>query len=56
MTMEGVYSDPVYGGNKNMLGWKMRQYPGNQMSYTNIMEKTEFVVIEPRSLHDHFAH
>ncbi|TNJ65647.1 twin-arginine translocation signal domain-containing protein [Paenibacillus hemerocallicola] len=55
MTMEGVYCDPVYGGNKNMMGWKMRQYPGNQMSYTSIMEKDEFVVIEPRSLHDHFA-
>lgn len=55
MTMEGVYCDPVYGGNKNMMGWKMRQYPGNQMSYTSIMEKEEFVVIEPRSLHDHFA-
>ncbi|RKN70128.1 gluconate 2-dehydrogenase subunit 3 family protein [Paenibacillus ginsengarvi] len=56
MTIEGAYCDPVYGGNKNMMGWKMRQYPGNQMSYTDIMEKDEFIVMEPRSLHDHFAH
>ncbi|TBL72715.1 gluconate 2-dehydrogenase subunit 3 family protein [Paenibacillus thalictri] len=56
LTLEGVYSDPLYGGNKNMQGWKMRKYPGNQMSYSNIMEKDEFVAMEPRSLHDHFAH
>ncbi|NOU92605.1 twin-arginine translocation signal domain-containing protein [Paenibacillus sp. LMG 31456] len=55
VTLEGVYSDPVYGGNKNMMGWKMRKYPGNQMVYTEIMEKSEFVLMEPRSLHDHFA-
>lgn len=55
MTMEGIYSDPLYGGNKNMGGWKMKKYPGNQMSYANMIEKDEFVVMDPRSLHDHFA-
>ncbi|NHN31718.1 gluconate 2-dehydrogenase subunit 3 family protein [Paenibacillus agricola] len=55
LTMEGVYSDPLYGGNKDMLGWKMRKYPGNQMSYTEIMDKDQFIVMEPRSLRDHFA-
>jgi gluconate 2-dehydrogenase gamma chain len=55
LTMEGVYSDPLYGGNKDMQGWKMRKYPGNQMSYTSIIDK-DFVAMEPRSLHDHFAH
>ncbi|WP_152393601.1 gluconate 2-dehydrogenase subunit 3 family protein [Paenibacillus guangzhouensis] len=56
LTLEGVYADPLYGGNKNMQGWKMRKYPGNQMSYTNIMEKAEFVTMEPMSLRDHIAH
>lgn len=51
-TLEGVYSDPLYGGNKNMQGWTMRQYPGNQMAYTNIIEKN-FTVIPPKSLKDH---
>ncbi|SFK95866.1 gluconate 2-dehydrogenase gamma chain [Paenibacillus sp. 1_12] len=55
LTIEGAYSDPLYGGNKNMLGWKMRKYPGNQMSYTEIMEKEEFVLMEPRSLRNHFV-
>lgn len=55
LTIEGVYSDPLYGGNKNMQGWKMRKYPGNQMSYLNIMDKDQFVAMEPLSLHDHLA-
>lgn len=53
LTIEGVYSDPLYGGNKDMMGWKMRNYPGNQMSYTAIIDKDEFVKIEPSSLHQH---
>lgn len=51
-TLEGVYADPLYGGNKNMQGWVMRKYPGSQMSYTQIMDK-EFTVLEPKSLRDH---
>jgi gluconate 2-dehydrogenase gamma chain len=53
-TLEGAYSDPLYGGNMNMNGWKMRSYPGNQMSYTNIIDK-EFTKIEPSSLQDHLV-
>ncbi|WP_233567060.1 gluconate 2-dehydrogenase subunit 3 family protein [Cohnella endophytica] len=53
-TIEGVYSDPLYGGNMDMNGWKMRNYPGNQMSYTDIIEK-DFTKIEPSSLQDHMS-
>ncbi|MED0679175.1 gluconate 2-dehydrogenase subunit 3 family protein [Aneurinibacillus thermoaerophilus] len=52
-TIEGVYADPLYGGNKNMGGWKLKNYPGNQMAYTNIIEKDEFVKMPPKSLKDH---
>ncbi len=52
LTLEGLYSDPLYGGNRDMDGWRMRNYPGNQMNYTNIIED-EFKDIEPKSLHDH---
>ncbi|WP_243633291.1 gluconate 2-dehydrogenase subunit 3 family protein [Paenibacillus xerothermodurans] len=55
-TIEGVYSDPMYGGNKDMMGWKMRNYPGNQMSYTDLIEKDEFIKMEPMSLRDHMSH
>ncbi|MBO7746504.1 gluconate 2-dehydrogenase subunit 3 family protein [Paenibacillus sp. MWE-103] len=53
LTIEGVYADPLYGGNKNMGGWRMRSFPGNQMSYINDIEKDEFVKMEPLSLSDH---
>ena len=33
-TLEGAYADPLYGGNKDMQGWKMKEYPGVQMSYS----------------------
>jgi gluconate 2-dehydrogenase gamma chain len=55
LTLEGVYSDPLYGGNKNMAGWKMRNYPGNQMSFLQEIEKEEFIIMEPLSLHDHLG-
>ena len=51
-TIEGVYADPLYGGNKGMAGWKMKEYPGVQMSYADKVEETEFLKIEPKSLHD----
>lgn len=52
-TLEGVYADPLYGGNKDMDGWKMKEYPGDQMSYLDVIESEEFVEIEPSSLRDH---
>lgn len=26
--MEGIFSDPIYGGNRNKAGWKMLGFPG----------------------------
>lgn len=57
LTIEGVYADPLYGGNKNMGGWKMRNYPGDQMSYLNVIEQdAPYRVDQPSSLHDHMSH
>ncbi|MBM7600858.1 gluconate 2-dehydrogenase gamma chain [Virgibacillus halotolerans] len=55
MTIEGAYSDPLYGGNKNMAGWKMRDFPGSQMGYTEAIMNKEFVKIEPQSLREHMG-
>ncbi|MTW88227.1 twin-arginine translocation signal domain-containing protein [Virgibacillus dakarensis] len=52
MTLEGLYSDPLYGGNIDMEGWRMRNYPGDQMGYTDIIEG-DFKKMEPSSLRDH---
>ena len=56
-TIEGAYSDPIYGGNKNMEGWRMKEFPGAQTSYRDRMSEDEdidadFVFVEPRSLSD----
>ncbi|ERI06790.1 Tat pathway signal sequence domain protein [Aneurinibacillus aneurinilyticus ATCC 12856] len=52
-TIEGAYADPLYGGNKNMDGWKLKNYPGNQMAYMQIIDKDEFAKMPPKSLKDH---
>lgn len=52
-TLAGVYSDPLYGGNADMQGWKMKEYPGSQMSYTNQIESKDFVKMEPKALNEH---
>jgi gluconate 2-dehydrogenase gamma chain len=33
ITMEGFFADPIYGGNRNMGGWKMVGYPGLPATY-----------------------
>lgn len=52
LTLEGLFSDPMYGGNKNMEGWKMKEFPGAQMSYLNEVEQ-DFKVISPISVAGH---
>lgn len=48
--LAGAYADPIYNGNKTMNGWKMKDYPGAQMSYIEIMESRKFERIAPLSL------
>ena len=33
-TMEGMFADPVYGGNKDFVGWKLVGFPGAQQQFT----------------------
>jgi gluconate 2-dehydrogenase gamma chain len=39
MTVEGFFSDPVYGGNQDMVGWKMIGFPGAYASYYDLIDK-----------------
>ena len=32
-TKEGYFSDPIYGGNKDMAAWKMIGFPGAHYNY-----------------------
>jgi gluconate 2-dehydrogenase gamma chain len=35
-TIHAVFSDPVYGGNRDMIGWKLVGYPGAQRVWTPV--------------------
>jgi gluconate 2-dehydrogenase gamma chain len=33
-TMEGMFADPLYGGNKDFSGWRLVGFPGAQVMFT----------------------
>jgi len=33
-TMEGMFCDPAYGGNRNAVGWRLIGFPGAQYGYS----------------------
>lgn len=51
-TIEGMFSDPMHGGNANLIGWQMVGYPGPLMSYRDEIDKVhgEAWVRKPVSL------
>jgi gluconate 2-dehydrogenase gamma chain len=47
-TMEGMFADPIYGGNKNYGGWRLVGFPGAQAMFTkDDMETNGPFVREP---------
>src|SRR5215469_2145389 len=38
-TQEGFFTDPIYGGNRNMVGWKMIGFPGARYDYRDWVER-----------------
>jgi gluconate 2-dehydrogenase gamma chain len=48
--LEGAYADPIYNGNQNMEGWRMKGFPGHQASYINQIESEEFATLDPKSI------
>lgn len=55
LTMEGIYADPMYGGNKEMQGWRMRKYPGTRMSFVEEIKSDKFIEMDQQSLHSHMG-
>jgi gluconate 2-dehydrogenase gamma chain len=39
MTVEGFFSDPVYGGNRNMVAWRMIGFPGAYAEYYEAIDR-----------------
>jgi gluconate 2-dehydrogenase gamma chain len=38
-TIEGMFSDPLHGGNAGLIGWQLIGYPGPLMSYRDHIDK-----------------
>ncbi|HTW72204.1 MAG TPA: gluconate 2-dehydrogenase subunit 3 family protein [Acetobacteraceae bacterium] len=38
-TKEGFFADPVYGGNRDMAGWKMIGFPGARYDYRDWIDR-----------------
>lgn len=51
-TIEGMFGDPVYRGNRDLVGWKLIGYPGAQRAYTPIdmQDEEAFKKREPQSI------
>src|SRR5580698_2538094 len=47
-TMEGMFADPVYGGNKDFAGWRLVGFPGAQPIFTpKDLKSTQAFTREP---------
>jgi gluconate 2-dehydrogenase gamma chain len=38
-TLEGMFCDPLHGGNMGMVGWKLISFPGPRMNYRDQIDK-----------------
>jgi len=38
-TMEGMFCDPMHGGNAGLIGWQLIGFPGPQMTYQSEIDK-----------------
>ena len=46
--LEGVFSDPAHGGNRNLSGWKLLGYPGPQPSYSHAEQQLDAPILRDR--------
>jgi gluconate 2-dehydrogenase gamma chain len=54
ITMEGFFSDPIYGGNRGKASWRMLGFPGLPATYAGKVEeyRGKRYVAEPQSIAD----
>ncbi len=57
-TIEGIFCDPLHGGNIGMVGWKMIGFPGPRMSYRYEIDKYygKTFTAAPKSLEEILRH
>lgn len=52
-TMEGFFSDPIHGGNRDKVGWRLVGFPGVGASYRDHISRfNELYEVEPVSIED----
>lgn len=49
-TREGFFCDPVHGGNKGMVGWKLIGFPGARADFMDWVERNEKYPFPPVSI------
>jgi len=47
-TVEGVFCDPMHGGNKDLIGWQLIGYPGPRMNYRDDVDQHFGVEYRPK--------
>ncbi len=54
LAMEGFFSDPIHGGNRDKASWRMIGYPGLPATYARTAEqyRGKKVTLEPQSIAD----
>ena len=54
ITMQGFFSDPIYGGNRNKVSWQMLGYPGLPATYADKVDafREKRFVAAPQSIAD----
>jgi len=47
-TIEGMFSDPVHGGNRNVAGWRLLGYLGPQPGYSHEEQQLDARIVRDR--------
>jgi gluconate 2-dehydrogenase gamma chain len=54
ITTEGFFADPIYGGNRNKVSWRMLGFPGLPATYAHVIDeyRDKRYLAEPQSIAD----
>jgi gluconate 2-dehydrogenase gamma chain len=47
-TLEGMFCDPMHGGNAGLIGWQLIGFPGPRMSYRNEIDQYHGMPYRPK--------
>ncbi len=46
-TIEGYFADPIYGGNRDMVSWRMVGFPGAYAQYLDLVDQYDYEYSRP---------